>query len=109
MIFTIRSVVQVGQVNSKRLGGHCFDCCVIRASRQENFDEFVYDVTWATVQISRFLTVLTGDTNTEDGRIWEIGGTLAPQRKCENLGKNRNYVAIGTAVKIGTTHRAEKR
>lgn len=43
-----------GQDDSLRLGGHCFDCCGIRASRQENVDGFVYDVTTATVQIPRF-------------------------------------------------------
>jgi hypothetical protein len=43
-----------GQDNSLRLGGHCFDCCGFRASRQENLDGFVYDVRRATVQITRF-------------------------------------------------------
>ena len=43
-----------GQDNSLRIGGHCFEYCDIRASRQEHMEGFVYDVTRATVQIARF-------------------------------------------------------
>ena len=49
------------------------------------------DSMWrVTVHTPRFRTVLTGDTNIEDGRIWEIGGTLAQLRKCDNRGNDGN-------------------
>jgi len=36
-------------------------------------------------------------------------GTLAPLRKCDTRGNDRNYVGRGTVAKTGTAHRAEQR